>query len=527
MSSVESDSTKSQAQAQTGSTPKKLTPSKLKRKEERDVKFNRSNLNDSNPNLDLNDQDSSVNELVNVEVTDMSDKITCGEFQYAGDQLTIGTRWTTWNELFDLYVTAHGLTDAKKIKATYLLQMGKEAYEIYKTKKKNDDSDTLAEIKVFMSAQFVAKKSEYTEIMTFRRAFKNVDETVSDYVMRLRRLATDCNYGTTVEKEIERQFVVGCNMEEVQRKCCRTDNLDLKQALEIATGFERVNANVRNLRSPLDNSKHHSLNHIEQNRNQQNNRRSNRTDGNSSSAKKCGYCGRDTHENRSMCPARGSTCHKCGKLNHFQSVCRADAQTAALFKQNNQGSSHRSSQRHGTSPNTNQAKLAPIVEKAKKQVSQVSVGASPPSNDNNQQSISPADMDGYWRYKKLVDYGLNTFAIVKDRVVMGPRANVTMFDLKSEFLVDTGAPVNVIDEITYAKFANKAPLEKCNISFYGYSAEKPLPILGQFVTQVHYKERSATAGFIVIKGNEQNLLSFKSSKDLGIILVDSPETPIK
>ena len=51
MSSVESDSTKSQAQAQTGSTPKKLTPSKLKRKEERDAKFNRSNLNDSNPNL--------------------------------------------------------------------------------------------------------------------------------------------------------------------------------------------------------------------------------------------------------------------------------------------------------------------------------------------------------------------------------------------------------------------------------------------------------------------------------------------
>ncbi len=141
--------------------------------------------------------------------------------------------------------------------------------------------------------------------------------------------------------------------------------------------------------------------------------------------------------------------------------------------------------------------------------------------------MSQADLDGYWRYKKLVDYGLNTFAVMKNRVVMGPRANVSLFDLKSEFLVDTGAPVNVIDEITYAKFANKAPLEKCNISFYGYSAEQPLPILGQFVTQVQYKERSTTAGFIVIKGNEQNLLSFKSSKDLGIILVDSPETPIK
>ena len=51
--------------------------------------------------------------------------------------------------------------------------------------------------------------------MTFRRAFKLEGESVSDYAMRLRRLAADCNYGQTLEKEIERQFVVGCNMEEV------------------------------------------------------------------------------------------------------------------------------------------------------------------------------------------------------------------------------------------------------------------------------------------------------------------------
>ncbi len=56
---------------------------------------------------------------------------------------------------------------------------------------------------------------------------------------------------------------------------------------------------------------------------------------------------------------------------------------------------------------------------------------------------------------------------------------------------------------------------------------KPLPILAQFVTQVQYKERSATACVIVIKGIEQNLLSFKSSKDLGIISAGRPETPLK
>ena len=33
------------------------------------------------------------------------------------------------------------------------------------------DSDTLAEMKTFMNEHFIAKHSEYTEIMTFRSAF--------------------------------------------------------------------------------------------------------------------------------------------------------------------------------------------------------------------------------------------------------------------------------------------------------------------------------------------------------------------
>jgi len=84
----------------------------------------------------------------------------------------------------------------------------------------------------------------------------------------------------------------------------------------------------------------------------------------------------------------------------------------------------------------------------------------------------------------------------------------------------------VIDEVTYSKIVDKVPLEICNINFYGYSAKTPLPILGQFVTQIQYIDRTATAWFIVINGIAQNLLSFKSSVDLGIIMFDNPENPI-
>jgi hypothetical protein len=62
-------------------------------------------------------------------------QLTCGEFEYAGDATTLGDRYAAWVERFDLYLTATGITDAAKSKASFLLLLGKEAYDIYLSKK--------------------------------------------------------------------------------------------------------------------------------------------------------------------------------------------------------------------------------------------------------------------------------------------------------------------------------------------------------------------------------------------------------
>ena len=182
----------------------------------------------------------------------MSQKITCGEFVYGGDQDTLGHRWTDWLFRFDLYVTANNLTDAAIIKSSFLLLMGKEALQIYMTLKKTDNSDVLSDVKKFMSSHFGPKHSEYTEICKFIRAMKNKHETVSEYATRLRNLAQHCKFEGLLEKEIERQFVVGCGMPEVERKCVRTDDLDLKKLLELALGYERAENCVRGLHNTTE-----------------------------------------------------------------------------------------------------------------------------------------------------------------------------------------------------------------------------------------------------------------------------------
>ena len=128
--------------------------------------------------------------------------------------------------------------------------MGQEAFEIYQTKRKADSLVTLKEVQKFMTDHFVPKKSEYAEICAFRRAMRLEGELVSEYAMRLKTLATHCKFGAALDKEIQRHFVVGCEMDEVQHKLSRTDNLDLSTVLDISMGFERVNAIVNGLHHP-------------------------------------------------------------------------------------------------------------------------------------------------------------------------------------------------------------------------------------------------------------------------------------
>ncbi|RNA17576.1 Retrovirus-related Pol poly from transposon [Brachionus plicatilis] len=176
----------------------------------------------------------------------LSTLVDPGKFRYSGDSNTLGQRWENWLEIFKLHLVATESTDEGKAKATFLIAIGEEAYQIYKSLKKKDDTDTVQQCYDFMTAHFVAKRSEFTESQIFRRTMKSLEETVDEYAQRLRTLAAHCNL-KDIDKEILQQLVAGSGMENFQAKCCRTDNLELKTALDLARGYERntQNANQR------------------------------------------------------------------------------------------------------------------------------------------------------------------------------------------------------------------------------------------------------------------------------------------
>ena len=95
------------------------------------------------------------------------------QFVVQGDAGTLGFRWVSLVERFKLFMLADSLTrttNEPKAKASFLLMMGSQGYENYKTLKKSNDSDTLDKVVSFMTKHLVVERSEFTEICILRKS---------------------------------------------------------------------------------------------------------------------------------------------------------------------------------------------------------------------------------------------------------------------------------------------------------------------------------------------------------------------
>jgi hypothetical protein len=263
------------------------------------------------------------------------DDISLEQFVYGGDQSTLGARWSAWLERFKLFLTATNLTDNERIKSTFLLKIGPEVYEIYKTLKKANNTDTMNELYTKLTTHLNPSRSKLTERCIFRSSSRRQDESVDEYAMRLRQLALNCKFGEQLEDNILEQFVVGCDIEAFQRQCCRQDDLTLKQALELARGFQRTEQNVRSNRSNEEKTRVRYKASQDKSKQQASDvtRYSGESKPKDLSNKStqlcdyCDYCGLKKLAEGAACPADGKECNFCHDKNHCEKVYSSKAKT--------------------------------------------------------------------------------------------------------------------------------------------------------------------------------------------------------
>ncbi len=143
-------------------------------------------------------------------------------------------------------------------------------------------------------------------------------ESVDNFVAKIKNIGTKCKFSGNEELEdrLLDQLIWGTNDPEVQKSLIgRAKKLTLNAAIDIARSYEATKRQMNSL-SSQNMGNPQRVNTI--------NRKKIHDDKEISNALKCTKCGK-IHKlpHKGNCPAHGTKCRNCGKMNHWQKVCKS------------------------------------------------------------------------------------------------------------------------------------------------------------------------------------------------------------
>lgn len=100
---------------------------------------------------------------------------------------------------------------------------------------------------------------------------------------------------------------------------------------------------------------------------------------------------------------------------------------------------------------------------------------------------------------------------------MLPKVTVKFGTTEIRMLIDSGASVNIVDNMTYKLLAQKLPIQTSDIKLYPYGSENPLPVVGKFEASVKSNHKTTTTTFDVVNKSSGSLLSYDTACSLDLI----------
>ncbi len=183
-----------------------------------------------------------------------------------------------------------------------------------------------------LSDHFKPKPILIAERFKFYQRNQSPGETISDYILALKHLASSCEFGTFLNDALRDKFVCGLAGELYHRRLLSEKDLTFKKACDIALALELAHKDTKELGAQTtikDTSVHKVQNafgakekYRGRGSSQFNTKKWAQQQPSNKYKSSCYCCGGSNHH-PTECRYRNEKCHNCGKIRHLQHACKS------------------------------------------------------------------------------------------------------------------------------------------------------------------------------------------------------------
>lgn len=223
------------------------------------------------------------------------------------------------------YIKTNSIKDEQKV-SVLLTVLGSKVVKLLQDLLAPDEVDSKSYVQLVktLTSHFKPKKLLIVERYKFNSRIQKEDETISDYVVAIKNMATTCNFGNFLQDALRDRLVSGLKEENIRLKLL-TEELDFVQTYERARMLEEATKSKDTFNqeqqsvSKIDYKFNKRLNEKQRETNDSNYKSFNSKQ--NLSRDSCYRCGSRFHMS-SKCKYQNYKCNNCLKMGHLASVCR-------------------------------------------------------------------------------------------------------------------------------------------------------------------------------------------------------------
>lgn len=356
-------------------------------------------------------------------------------------------------EEFEIYVErlehlfkVNVVTEDMKL-SMFITLVGPEVYMTLRNllAPRRPEEKSYQEVIAILRKHYSPVKSEISERFTFNKCNQKSNQTVSEYIVELRKLANSCNFGNFLDEALRDRLVCGLAAETLQKKLLAEIDLTFTKACSISQAYEMADKQVKLLGGSSANDQIHSVKWAAKKQNLNSKTKS-------TTRQECSQSNQPQRSNQSYQKqqAKPSSCYRCGRW-HNPVTCPAKDWECFVCKKKGHTS---------------------------KMCRNKKVGAVQDEMEKEEQQVDKLDL---YPLNKIEDSSISSYN-VPHKLSLGIEGKLVAFE------VDTGACKTVVP---FNWFKENFPDMKLNIVNYNLVSVtgQPIKAAGEVIVKVHYEKK--------------------------------------